>query len=351
LCVEGYYHDLIFHTQVGDPTRTGEGGKIYGEPFKDEFRTRIRSCGRGLIAVANAGKDDNTSQFLFILGSTSELQSKHTIFDKVTGETIYNMLKLEKAPVDEDDKSLYPPRLLKSIILNNPFADIIPRIIVLENEEVKDSSKTEAVAVKDFNLLSFGEEAEEDNEESVILSKKFNGKENSAHDHLTDPKLSPQPAVEPPKLAIKKRKENRSIRFRLRSCGRCLIAMANAGEDNHGSQFFVTLGSQLDLQNKHSTSGYVSEETIYDMLELEEALVDENDKPLYAPKMIKAELLNNPFSDIIPRIYRKVKNNFNLLSFGEKAEEDEEESAILNRKSSGKSKSAHDHLTDPKLSS
>ncbi|OAD53730.1 Peptidyl-prolyl cis-trans isomerase CWC27 like protein [Eufriesea mexicana] len=90
--------------------------------------------------------------------------------------------------------------------------------------------------------------------------------------------------------------------FRLRSCGRCLIAMANAGEDNNGSQFFVTLGSQLDLQNKHSTFGYVTEETIYDMLELEEALVDENDKPLYAPKMIKGELLDNPFSDIIPRI-------------------------------------------------
>ncbi|OAD47003.1 Peptidyl-prolyl cis-trans isomerase CWC27 like protein [Eufriesea mexicana] len=78
--------------------------------------------------------------------------------------------------------------------------------------------------------------------------------------------------------------------------------MANAGEDNSGSQFFFTLGSQLDLQNKHSTFGYVTEETIYDMLELEEALVDENDKPLYAPKMIKAELLNNPFSEIIPRI-------------------------------------------------
>ncbi|OAD59150.1 Peptidyl-prolyl cis-trans isomerase CWC27 like protein [Eufriesea mexicana] len=116
--------------------------------------------------------------------------------------------------------------------------------------------------------------------------------------------------------------------------------MANAGEDNSGSQFFFTLGSQLDLQNKHSTFGYVTEETIYDMLELEEALVDENDKPLYAPKMIKAELLNNPFSEIIPRIIVQ-----------ERAEEDEEGYVILNKMSCGKSKSAHDHLTDPKLSS
>ncbi|OAD46920.1 Peptidyl-prolyl isomerase cwc27 [Eufriesea mexicana] len=96
------------------------------------------------------------------------------------------MLKLEAALLDENDGVLYPPRLLKAIILNNPFAAIIPTIIVLENEEVKDSSKTETVAVKDFNLLSFGEEAEEDNEESVILT------------------------VEPPELAIEKRKENRS---------------------------------------------------------------------------------------------------------------------------------------------
>ncbi|OAD58891.1 Peptidyl-prolyl cis-trans isomerase CWC27 like protein, partial [Eufriesea mexicana] len=147
LCVEGYYHDPIFRTQGGDPTGTGEGGKIYGGRFKNEFRTRIRSYGRGLIAVANAGKDDNTSQFLFTLGSTLELQSKHTILGKVILETIYNMLKFEKAPVDENDRLLYPPRLLKSIILNNSFSDIIARIIVQKSEEVKDSSKTKTAVV------------------------------------------------------------------------------------------------------------------------------------------------------------------------------------------------------------
>lgn len=42
--------------------------------------------------------------------------------------------------------------------------------------------------------------------------------------------------------------------------------------------------------------------------------------------------------------------NFKLLSFGEEAEEDEEETAEANRKYSGRSKSTHDILNDPWLS-
>ncbi|OAD53993.1 Peptidyl-prolyl cis-trans isomerase CWC27 like protein [Eufriesea mexicana] len=251
--------------------------------------------------------------------STPDLQNKHTIFGRVTGISIYSMLKLDGALVDENDKPLYPPRLIKPIILNNPFSDIIPRIIVQECEEVKDSSETQTAEVKyksymfaefspgrislcyeifcyrNFNLLTFGEEAEEDVEKSSILNKKRASSNNSAE------------CVSGCEIVLR----NGTLSFlfpklffliRLRSCCRGLIAMANAGEDNNGSQFLFTLGSQLDLQNKHSIFGYVTGETIYDMLELEEALVGENDRPLYAPKMIKAELLNNPFSDTIPRI-------------------------------------------------
>ncbi|OAD62321.1 Peptidyl-prolyl cis-trans isomerase CWC27 like protein [Eufriesea mexicana] len=155
------------------------------------------------------------------LTSEEDLQNKHTIFDKVTGETIYNILKLEEALVDENDRPLYSPKLMKTIILNNPFSDIIPRIIGQESEEVKDNvyvkfSKnlelTKAARIiwmwhmeligsikptlkgdeRDFNLLSFSEEAEEDEEAAVILNKKFSGNDKSAHDHLSDPKLSTQ---------------------------------------------------------------------------------------------------------------------------------------------------------------
>lgn len=217
LCMEGYYDNTIFHriikgfiAQGGDPTGTGEGGEsIYGQPFKDEFHTRLRFCRRGLLAMANAGKDDNGSQFFFTFGPTPELQNKHTIYGKVTGETVYNMLKLEEALVDEDDRPLYPPKIIKTEVLNNPFPDIEPRI-TKRSEEIKDSTKTKKTGVKNFNLLSFGEEAEEDEEESAIINKQFSGKGKSAHDRLSDPKLSSQPAVEPAGPPSKKLKEDRS---------------------------------------------------------------------------------------------------------------------------------------------
>ncbi|OAD56122.1 Peptidyl-prolyl isomerase cwc27 [Eufriesea mexicana] len=98
------------------------------------------------------------------------------------------MLELEEALVDENDRPVYPPRLIKIIILNNPFSDIPPRIIVQESEEVKDSSKTEAAATFQ-SFQSFNEEAEEDEEESATLNKKFNGKSKSAHGYLSDPKF------------------------------------------------------------------------------------------------------------------------------------------------------------------
>lgn len=53
------------------------------------------------MAMANAGRDDNGSQFFFTLGATPELQNKHTIFGKIGGNTIYNMLKLEDGVTDE----------------------------------------------------------------------------------------------------------------------------------------------------------------------------------------------------------------------------------------------------------
>ncbi|XP_044744924.1 spliceosome-associated protein CWC27 homolog [Coccinella septempunctata] len=195
LCLEGYYNNLIFHrvipdfiVQGGDPNGDGTGGEsIYGEPFKDEFHQRLRFTRRGLLAMANAGKDDNGSQFFFTLGATPELQNKHTIFGKVTGDTIFNMIKLQEGLI-ENEKPEYPHKILKTVVLNNPFPDIEPRVKKVVSE--KKQKKEKKVGVKNFKLLSFGDEAEEDEEESKRENEKLVAKGKSSHDVLDDPKLS-----------------------------------------------------------------------------------------------------------------------------------------------------------------
>ncbi|CAH1999798.1 unnamed protein product [Acanthoscelides obtectus] len=195
LCLEGYYNNTIFHrvlkgfiVQGGDPTGDGTGGEsIYGQPFKDEFHQRLKFTRRGLLAMANAGKDDNGSQFFFTMAATPELNNKHTIFGKVSGDTVFNMLKLEEGLI-EDESPVYPNKILKTEVLLNPFPDIVPRIQRVEVKEKRKKDKK--TGVKNFKLLSFGEEAEEDEEESTKQNQKYVGKGKSSHDVLDDPKLS-----------------------------------------------------------------------------------------------------------------------------------------------------------------
>ena len=200
LAMEGYFDDTIFHrvvkdfiVQGGDASGTGLGGEsIYdNEPFKDEFHSRLRFNRRGLVALANAGKDDNKSQFFFTMAATAELNDKHTIFGKVTGTTIFNMLKLQEGNVDHNERPEYPKRIISIEILKNPFDGIKPREIKKKKqiEEIKIKSKSKAT--KDFKLLSFGEEAEEDEcDLNMAIEKeaKFKNKSKSLPDLIEDKK-------------------------------------------------------------------------------------------------------------------------------------------------------------------
>uniref|UniRef100_A0A0A1XA14 Spliceosome-associated protein CWC27 homolog n=1 Tax=Zeugodacus cucurbitae TaxID=28588 RepID=A0A0A1XA14_ZEUCU len=196
LCMEGYYNGTIFHrvvkgfiVQGGDPNSDGTGGEsIYGHTFKDEFHSRLRYARRGLVGMANADKDDNGSQFFFTLAATPELQNKNTLFGKVTGDTLYNMLKLEDGLVDHNERPMYPQKILRAEILSNPFEDIVPRKIAKETK--REKTKKREKGVKNFGLLSFGEEAEEDEEETNQFVQKNAGKAKSMHDVVDDPKLS-----------------------------------------------------------------------------------------------------------------------------------------------------------------
>ncbi|XP_036063298.1 spliceosome-associated protein CWC27 homolog isoform X2 [Onychomys torridus] len=207
LCLEAYYDNTIFHrvvpgfiVQGGDPTGTGTGGEsIYGAPFKDEFHSRLRFNRRGLVAMANAGPHDNGSQFFFTLGRADELNNKHTIFGKVTGDTVYNMLRLTEVDIEDDERPRNPHRIKSCEVLFNPFDDIIPREIKRPKKEKpeEENKKLKPKGTKNFSLLSFGEEAEEEEEEVNRVSQSMKGRSKSSHDLLKDdPHLSSVPAVE-----------------------------------------------------------------------------------------------------------------------------------------------------------
>lgn len=95
LAREGFYDGVIFHRvipnfmiQGGDPTGTGSGGPGYR--FNDE---RVqRKYLRGTLAMANAGRNTNGSQF-FVMHNDYQLPPSYTIFGKLlSGEDVVDAI-------------------------------------------------------------------------------------------------------------------------------------------------------------------------------------------------------------------------------------------------------------------
>jgi peptidyl-prolyl cis-trans isomerase SDCCAG10 len=207
LCMEGYYDGTIFHrlqkdimVQGGDPTGTGESNdSIYDGPFKSEFHQRLQFNRRGLLGCAG-DKDANGSQFFFTLGSTPELYKKHTMFGKVTGNTVFNLMRFNDHDIDKNERPVPEQKIIKVKILENPFKDIKPRerAEIKKPEKSKEKKEKKKVPVtKNTALLSFGDEVEEDEEQLTKINKDLAKKGKSAHDVLNDQKLSKAAAVNP----------------------------------------------------------------------------------------------------------------------------------------------------------
>ena len=80
------------------------------------------------------------------------------------------------------------------------------------------------------------------------------------------------------------------------------VAMANSGgKDTNQSQFFITLERCDWIDRKHTIFGKVVGHTIYNALQIAE-METEGDRPVEPhPKILKTEVLWNPFDDIVPR--------------------------------------------------
>ncbi len=87
LAREGYFDGVTFHrvlagfmAQTGDPTGTGGGGPGY--QFENEDSDLVFDKA-GVVAMANAGRDTNGSQFFITYAPVERLNGDYTIFGQV----------------------------------------------------------------------------------------------------------------------------------------------------------------------------------------------------------------------------------------------------------------------------
>ncbi|RUS32055.1 hypothetical protein BC938DRAFT_476369, partial [Jimgerdemannia flammicorona] len=99
---------------------------------------------------------------------------------------------------DDNERPLYPPRIIDTEVLSNPFDDIVPRYTREErlaaeaaSAEKAEAKKPKKKEKKNLALLSFGDEAPE------LEAPEFQGsKIKSSHDVLEDdPRLSKETVV------------------------------------------------------------------------------------------------------------------------------------------------------------
>eukprot|EP00965_Chrysotila_dentata_P014417 477816-Pleurochrysis_carterae.AAC.1 len=107
--------------QGGDPSGTGNGGEsIWGAPFADEFSSKLKHDGRGVLSMANSGPNTNKSQFFITFKSAAHLDGKHAVFGRVVGG-FDTLSAFEKVPTDSDDRPTQHVAITGVAIIVNPF--------------------------------------------------------------------------------------------------------------------------------------------------------------------------------------------------------------------------------------
>ena len=118
LARQGYFNGLTFHrvlqdfmAQGGDPTGTGSGGPGYEFENEDNDLSFNKA---GVVAMANAGRDTNGSQFFITFGPAPHLDGGYTIFGQVTeGMDVVNAITLR----NPDENPSFPGDAMESVTI------------------------------------------------------------------------------------------------------------------------------------------------------------------------------------------------------------------------------------------
>lgn len=115
--------------QGGDPTGTGRGGNsVWEKPFEDEFGGPLTHNARGIVSMANKGKNTNTSQFFILYRPAPHLNHKHTIFGQIVLEdspTMSTLSAIENVEVDEQKRPLDDVIIKEVVIVVDPFEEFL----------------------------------------------------------------------------------------------------------------------------------------------------------------------------------------------------------------------------------
>lgn len=131
LAKKGYYEDVVFHRSIrnfmvqgGDPTGTGKGGKsIWGKNFKDEFEGPMTHDSRGILSMANKGKDTNGSQFFITYRAAKHLDRKHTIFGRLVDNASDTLKRIEDVEVGSVDRPITDIVIKEVVVFVDPFEE------------------------------------------------------------------------------------------------------------------------------------------------------------------------------------------------------------------------------------
>jgi peptidyl-prolyl cis-trans isomerase-like protein 2 len=177
------FHRLIknFMVQGGDPSGTGRGGEsIWKKDFKDEFNSTLKHSQRGVLSMANKGKDTNSSQFFITFAACSHLDNKHTVFGKVVGG--FDVLtKIEEVETDQTSTPLKDVVIKCVSVFVDPYEDFKKKLAKrkLRAEQPEPEVKQEKRERDNGQTIGKYLQPQEtviDTNETIQISKKFKGK-------------------------------------------------------------------------------------------------------------------------------------------------------------------------------